>query len=87
MAKFTNDTKSRKSKAGTQPTEKQLKFKEYPRSYRLDSDTLSTLKGTLDRVNGISPKRVSEARLVKALIALSTEIDTEKLLKYSKEVW
>jgi hypothetical protein len=66
---------------------KQIKHKEYPRSYRFDSEIMNTLKYSLDRVNEISPKKVSEARFVKALILLSKEIDDEKILKALKEVW
>ncbi len=66
---------------------KQFDHKEYPRSYRLDMNSMNTLKDTLDRVNEASPKKVSEARLVKALIYLSKEIDEEKIIKALKEVW
>ncbi len=66
---------------------RQIKLKEYPRSYRLDAEIMNILKGTLDRINEISPKKVSEARLVKALILVSPEIDEERILKALKEVW
>ena len=66
---------------------RQLKPKEHPRSYRLDSETINILKATLDRVNEISPKKVSEARLVKALMHLSSEIKEDKLFKALKDVW
>jgi len=66
---------------------RQIKLKEYPRSYRLDAEIMNTLKGTLDRINEISPKKVSEARLVKALILVSPEIDEGRILKALKEVW
>lgn len=66
---------------------RQVKHKEYPRSYRLDPEIMNTLKDALDRINEISPKKVSEARLVKALIWLSKETNEEKILKALKEVW
>jgi len=65
----------------------QIKPKEYPRSYRLDFESLNTLKTTLNKINEISPKKISEARLVKALIYLSCEIKEEKILRALKEVW
>ena len=74
----------------TQPKEqiiRKIKHKEYPRSYRFDPEIINTLKGTLTKVNEASHKKISEARLVKALIFLSKEIDEEKLLKALKEVW
>lgn len=66
---------------------KQNKYKDYPRSYRLDQEIMNVLKDTLERINDASPKKVSEARLVKALIFLSKNIEEEKILKALKEVW
>jgi len=96
MSKLADKAKSSKLKEtlhqNQSPTPKervvrQVKHKEYPRSYRLDPEIMNTLKDTLDRVNEISPKKVSEARLVKALIWLSKETNEEKILKALKEVW
>jgi hypothetical protein len=67
--------------------EKKTKPKEYPRSYRLDPEVMETLKSTLDRINEVAPKKVSEARLVKALIIISKEIKEERIIKALKEVW
>lgn len=63
------------------------KIKKYPRSYRIDSEIMDVLKETLTRVNKIAPKKVGEARLIKALILLSKDIDNKILLKAIKEVW
>lgn len=60
---------------------------DYPRSYKLDSEIMNVLKDTLARINDISPKKVSEARLVKALIFLSPQLDDEIIIKALKEVW
>lgn len=65
----------------------QIKVKEYPRSYRLDYEIMNTLQRTLSKINEISPKKVSEARLIKALIFLSTDIEEKKITKALKEVW
>ncbi len=65
----------------------ETKPKEYPRSYRLDSELKEVLENTLDRVNELAPKKVSEARLVKALILLSKDMEPEKIIKAIKEVW
>lgn len=62
-------------------------YKDHPRSYRFDPDTMNILKSTLDRVNEISSKKISEAKLIKALIMLSKDINETKLIKASKEVW
>jgi hypothetical protein len=48
---------------------------------------MDVLKETLTRVNKIAPKKVGEARLIKALILLSKDIDNKILLKAIKEVW
>ncbi len=77
---------SSKSEKGERLT-RQVKFKEYPRSYRFDPEIMNTLKDTLDKINEVSPKKVTEARLVKALIWLSKDINDEKILKALKEVW
>lgn len=61
--------------------------KEYPRSYRLDSEIMGILKNSVKRINKNSPKKISEAKLIKALIWLSQEIDEKKILKALKEVW
>lgn len=59
----------------------------YPRSYRLDSDIMNMLKNTLDKINELSSKKVSEARLIKALIFLSKEISLKKILKALEKTW
>ena len=63
------------------------KIKEHPRSYRIDSETMDVLKETLVRINKVAPKKIGEARLIKALILLSKDIDNKILLKAIKEVW
>ncbi len=63
------------------------KLKEHPRSYRLDPEILDELKRTLKRINEIAPKKVSEARLIKALILMSKEIEDSRIIKALKEIW
>ena len=96
MAKLASKAKSNKLKKSLQQGSeieskgrlvRQVKHKEYPRSYRFDSEIMNTLKDTLNKINEISPRKVSESRLIKALIWLSKEIDQEKILKALKEVW
>lgn len=97
MSKLASKAKSSKLKENLQPSAskaepkerlvRQVKHKEYPRSYRFDPEIVNILKGTLDKINEISPKKVSEARLVKALVWLSKDINEEKILKALKEVW
>jgi len=94
MSNLVNKAKSSKLKESIQQNSntkervvRELKHKEHPRSYRFDPEIMNTLKDTLDRVNEISPKKVSEAKLVKALVLLSKDIDEKKLLKAIKEVW
>lgn len=60
---------------------------DYPRSYKLDPEVMNVLKDTLARINDISSKKVSEARLVKALIFISPQLDDEVIIKALKEVW
>lgn len=58
-----------------------------PRSYKLDQDVLNILKDIQERVNNISTKKVSESRLIRALIFLSKEFDEKRVLQAAKEVW
>jgi hypothetical protein len=60
---------------------------EFPRSYRLDPDVMNILKETLQRLNDESHKKISEARLIKALIYLSRDIDDQAIMQALKEVW
>lgn len=61
--------------------------REYPRSYRFEPEILNALKETLSRVDKISPKKVGEAKLIKALVVLSKQMDQDKMIKALKEVW
>lgn len=58
-----------------------------PKSYRLDPEITNILKSILDKVNNLSNKKVSESRLVRALIFLGKDIDEKKILRAIKEVW
>jgi hypothetical protein len=96
MSKLINKAKSSKLRDSLKSSEKsferegvvrKIKPKEYPRSYRLDHETMNVLQNTVDRINDFSPKKVSEARLIKALIILSKDIEDEKIVKALKEVW
>jgi hypothetical protein len=75
------------STASKESVVRQIRPKEYPRSYRFDTEVMNFLKNKLDKINEIAPRKVSETRLVKALIILSKEIDDEKIIKALKEVW
>lgn len=88
--------KAKSSKLTSQPISKhtgqssivtKIENKEYPRSYRMDTEAINMIKDTLDRINASSPKKVSESKLIKALIHLSKDIETEALLKAAKEIW
>lgn len=92
MSKLADKAKSSKLKSNLstdtqESVVRKIKPKDFPRSYRLDTETMNILKNTLDRINENSPKKISEARLVKALIFLSKDMTEDKLLKALKEVW
>ena len=96
MSNLSNKSKSSKLKAALNDTSKDLvkesvirkiKHKDHPRSYRFDVEVLNILQDTLGRINEIAPKKVHEAKLVKALIWLSQEEDSEKILKALKKIW
>ena len=66
---------------------RKIKQKDYPRSYRIDAEVMNILKGTLARINENSHKKVTEARLIKALIFLSQKLDDDEIMNAVKEVW
>lgn len=61
-------------------------FKEYPRSYRLDQYTLDILKETQNRISSASGKKISESRLIKALILHSKDLSNDRLIKVLKDI-
>ena len=72
MSKLASKAKSSKlkesldQKTTTEPKERlvrQVKHKEYPRSYRLDPEIMNTLKSTLDKINDISPKKGERSKV------------------------
>jgi len=65
---------------------RQTNFKEYPRSYRLDQYTLDILKGTQNRISSASGKKISESRLIKALILHSKDLSNDRLIKVLKDI-
>lgn len=86
--KISHQPKVKKSGIETNKKEKKQEIsRTYPRSYRLDNEIMQLLKKKLEEINEKSPKKITEARLVKALILLSHEIDNEKILRAIKEVW
>lgn len=80
-------TKKTRSSASKKNTAKLIARKEFPRSYRLDAEIMAILQTTLSKVNGSTPKKISEAKLMKALIWLSQEMSEKEILKALKEVW
>lgn len=66
---------------------RKVKISDFPRSYRFDSYTVEILKETLYRVNDLTPKKISESRLLKALICHSKNISDNDLIKALKESW
>lgn len=93
MSKLVKKSKSNQTREVLQTLSKkgngtvETKLKEYPRSYRLDPELKDILENTLGRINQLTPKKVSEARLVKALILLSKDMEEKKIIKALKEVW
>ena len=87
LSEMTNNSLSDNALQEKKPSALIKAYKSHPRSYRFDPETVNILQATLDRVNELSAKKISEAKLVKALIFLSKDIDEMKIIKASKEVW
>ncbi len=62
-------------------------YKEYPRSFLLDEEAINNLQALQNRVNELSPKKISNSKIIRALIQLSSRINNEKLLKTIKQLW
>ncbi len=62
-------------------------YKEYPRSFLLDEEAINNLQALQSRVNELSPKKISNSKIIRALIQLSSSINDEKLLKTIKQLW
>ncbi|KEQ15029.1 hypothetical protein [Endozoicomonas numazuensis] len=57
-----------------------------PKSFRLSGDDIANLKQITQAVNGISHSKVSETKVVKALLQLGSELPPEKVLKALREI-
>lgn len=57
-----------------------------PKSFRLSGDDIANLKQITEAVNGISRSKVSETRIVKALLQLGSQLAPEKVLKALREI-
>lgn len=71
----------------TESVIRKIKASDFPRSYRFDSSTIEILKETSNRINDLTPKKISESKLLKALICLSKNISDEDLIKALKSTW
>tara|TARA_B100001996_G_scaffold319894_1_gene263866 strand:+ start:220 stop:510 length:291 start_codon:yes stop_codon:yes gene_type:complete len=61
--------------------------KEYPRSFLLDEETINLLQSLHTRVNQLSPKKIGNSKIIRALIHLSKEINDKKLINTIKQLW
>lgn len=57
-----------------------------PKSFRLSGDDIANLKQITQMVNGVSRSKVSETKVVKALLQLGSQLPPEKLLKALREI-
>ena len=57
-----------------------------PKSFRLGGDDIANLKQITEAVNGISRSKVSETKVIKALIELGVNMPPEKVLKALREI-
>lgn len=63
--------------------------KENPKSYRFDYETINVLNELLEKVNQVAPKKISETRLIKALIHMGASGPTKlkEVLKSVQKLW
>ncbi len=58
-----------------------------PKSFRLTGDDIANLKQITEAVNGVSRSKISETKVIKALLQLGTKLPPEKVLKALKEIF
>ena len=61
--------------------------KEYPRSFILDEETINCLQSLNNRVNQLSPKKIGNSKIIRALIHISKDINDKKLINTIKQLW
>ena len=64
----------------------QKKTSATPKSFRLSGDDIASLKQITEAVNGLSRSKVSETKVVKALLQLGSQLPPEKVLKALREI-
>ncbi|OED44680.1 hypothetical protein ACH42_07000 [Endozoicomonas sp. (ex Bugula neritina AB1)] len=57
-----------------------------PKSFRLSGDDIANLKQITQAVNGVSRSKVSETKVIKALLQLGSNLAPEKVLKALREI-
>ncbi|WP_257282318.1 hypothetical protein [Endozoicomonas sp. ISHI1] len=57
-----------------------------PKSFRLGGDDIANLKQITEAVNGVSRSKVSETKVVKALLQLGAQLPPERVLKALREI-
>ena len=57
-----------------------------PKSFRLSGDDIANLKQITQAVNGVSRSKVSETKVIKALLQLGSQLPPEKVLKALREI-
>ncbi|MCP4473236.1 MAG: hypothetical protein GY821_01410 [Gammaproteobacteria bacterium] len=62
-------------------------YKEYPRSFLLDEETINVLQSLHNRINQLSPKKISNSKIIRALIQLSSNINDEQLINTIRQLW
>ena len=57
-----------------------------PKSFRLNGDDIANLKQITEAVNGLSRTKVSETKVMKALLQLGAKMPPERVLKALREI-
>ena len=57
-----------------------------PKSFRLSGDDIANLKQITQAINGLSRSKVSETKVVKALLQLGSQLPPEKVLRALREI-
>lgn len=58
-----------------------------PKSYRLKETDIRNLNAIYTEINKICPTKVSETKIIRALILMGTKIKKDRILNYIRDLW
>ena len=63
------------------------KDKAHPKTFRLMDSDVKNLKEICEKINALTPSKISETKIVRALILLGKTLKEDKIISGIKELW